>query len=492
MNAILGLTYLLARDAVSPSQQERLDKIKGAATHLLSILNDILDVSKIEAGKLTLESLDFSPTILFDQLHSLMEEKLAAKGLSFRADADGLPASLRGDVTRIRQALINYLDNAIKFTMTGGVTLLASVVEDGAENMLVRFEVRDTGIGIPPETLPQLFRAFEQADSSTTRRYGGTGLGLTIARRLAVLMGGETGANSVVGEGSTFWFTARLERPSASTRTSPSPLAPTVAAPPLEHFRGARILLAEDNQINQEVASFILRQAGFRVDVAEHGRQALELAQAHVYDLVLMDIQMPEMDGLDATRALRALPGWKKVPILAMTANAFEEDRALCLTAGMNDHVTKPIEPDQLFATLTAWMSRSTGQKAPLPWAKPAAAGAEAGGGDADVIDLSVLAKRLHDDKEKVRKFALKFLDMARDSLNAMESTLASGDFATLGALGHRTKSAARTVGAMKFGDLCQNLEGFKSGGDPGNARAILAELRALSDRIASYLENQA
>ena len=356
MNAIMGLAGIALRQAIDPRLRDQLGKIDRASQHLLGVINDILDLTKIEAGRLHPDCQPFALDALLDGLIGLVASRAADKGLELRLELEPALAGQRflGDPLRLEQVLINLLGNAIKFTEQGCVTL---TVRAGPEADRLRFEVRDTGIGIAPAEARRLFTAFEQADGSMTRKYGGTGLGLAISRRLVSLMGGEIDFESRPGEGSVFFFSLSLPRAEpAPEEATPEEAAAAAEARLRQRAPGRRLLLVEDEPINREVAGFLLGEFGFAVDFAADGEEAVALAAAGAYDLILMDMQMPRMNGLDATRAIRRLPAYAGVPIIALTANAFVEDRENCLAAGMNDHLGKPLLPEQLVAALLHWL----------------------------------------------------------------------------------------------------------------------------------------
>jgi signal transduction histidine kinase/CheY-like chemotaxis protein len=585
MNAIIGLSHLVLKTDLTPRQRDYLKKIQGSGQHLLGIINDILDFSKIEAGKLTVEEIEFDLERVLDNLANQVSEKTTAKGLELVFDVGrDVPHSLVGDPLRLGQVLINYCNNAVKFTEHGEVELTVSVLEQDEHEVFLHFAVSDTGIGLSEEGKSRLFQSFQQADTTTSRKFGGTGLGLAISRKLANLMGGDVGVESELGKGSTFWFTARLKRGGsgrrgvlnadlqgkrvlvvddhqharavlvdllatmgmraeeaesgpaaiaavdhAETAGSPSyeivfldwqmpgmdgievaqrlkarPLAkpphlvmvtaygreevlrgaeaagiedvlikPVSAsvlfenvarllgggrAPELrrhvetestgtESLRGARILLVEDNELNQEVATELLRDAGFIVDVADNGQIALESISKCDYDIVLMDMQMPVMDGLEATRAIRAQPRFEKLAVVAMTANAMEEDRRRCLEAGMNDHLGKPIEPTELWAMLLKWVpARAPAEGAALPPAKaPAEVALPLG---IEGLDVETGLRRVLGKRALYLSMLHKFVAGQRDTIAQLRDAVAKGEAGNAERIAHTTKGVAGNIGA--------------------------------------------
>ncbi len=612
MNAIIGMSYMMLKTELTQRQREQVRKIQGASQHLLGIINDILDYSKIEAGRLDMEHIEFQLDKVLENVANLIAEKASAKGLELLFDVDkNLPRQLVGDPLRLGQILVNYANNAVKFTERGEIQIQLRARERTDSDILLYGAVVDTGIGIAPQQQALLFQSFQQADSSTTRQFGGTGLGLAISKQLAHLMGGEVGVTSLPGQGSTFWFTARLGIGTTHARAlglsqdmvgrrvlvvddnesacqvlcdmlagmnlqpeavnsgaqalaaidraeienhpfeivfldwqmpmmngvdvarriqgltlrkqprlvlvtgygreevlksaeeagildvlikpvSPSLLfegvmralgqsaAPAAAEPrstigPLvsaADFGGARILLVEDNELNQEVACDILRDAGLIVDVAFNGQEAVDKVQAHAYDGVLMDMQMPVMDGLTATRLIRQLPGKADLPIVAMTANATEHDRQACLAAGMNDHVTKPIDPDLLFRSLAQWLAPRRGALA-----RPARFPQDAGPALPDVAGLNTELglRRVMGRKDRYIAMLRKFEEGQRDVISHLRQACHDDQMQTAERLAHTLKAVAGNIGAEALQQCAAELEqACRTGADAVSLQAAL------------------
>ena len=363
MTSIIGSASILQQYVFDPIPCDYLSRLGESAQHLLRLINNILDVSTIEASRLTLEEKPFSVVDLIRHSIRMLDVQARSKGqeLTFLQIGD-LPELLSGDSLRLEEMLLNLLSNAIKFSDVGEIIIRTVVLEEDLRSVQLRIEVSDHGIGLTPEQQIKLFHSFTQVDSSSTRKYGGSGLGLAITKRLAQLMGGDAGVVSTAGVGSSFWFTVRLRHVAVS---EPEVLPPaetisqaTAAQVLMQQFRGARVLVVEDDRMNQDVFRCLLEHVGLVVEVASGGLEAMTQLQSASYALVLMDVQMPGMNGLDATRAIRLLPGLAELPILALTANAFDEDRERCLEAGFSEHVSKPVTSDTLYERVLHWLQR--------------------------------------------------------------------------------------------------------------------------------------
>ena len=492
MNAIIGMSHLALKTDLTPKQQDYISKVQSSSNALLGIINDILDFSKIEAGKLDMESAPFHLEDVLDNLATLVNLKAEEKGLKFSFEVnDEVPTGLVGDSLRLGQILINLGNNAVKFTEKGGIVVGVSPVAVTDEKAELQFSVQDTGIGLTEEQRGKLFQAFSQADTSTTRKYGGTGLGLTISKKLSEMMDGKIWVESEPGVGSTFIFTAVFGRHSEK-REEVSTTKGDVQG--LENIRGARILLAEDNEINQQVAQEILEQAALMVEIANNGLEAVEMAQKNPYDVILMDIQMPEMNGFEATEKIRKLDNEvKDIPIIAMTAHAMAGDREKSIEGGMNDHVVKPIDPDQLFSALVKWIEPGERDFVPKTAEETQERGTAAPSAKAALpekiegIDLKDGLMRVGGNEKLYRSLLMKVRDEYANADQEIKDLLQSEKTGEAERLAHTVKGVAGNVGAGKLQEVAAELEhAIKEGEVDGYEEKISAVGKVLKDVVTA------
>ncbi len=461
MNGVLGMIELLLSTELSARQRHYAETVQRSGETLLDVINEILDFSKIEAGRLEIEAVEFDCRQALTDVANLLSERASRKGLVLMHRTErNVPETVIGDPSRIKQVLTNLVGNAIKFTEHGEVRVGLSLAERDGDSCLLRYEVKDTGIGIAPDALANIFDAFSQADGTMRRKYGGTGLGLTIAKQLARVMGGQIGVDSMPGRGSIFWFTVRV--PAVRTAAGEAASGGSTDAVP-ESFRG-RVLLAEDNLVNRELAAAMLEAVDLEVVLAADGREAVEAVAKGGIDLVLMDCQMPEMDGFEATRAIRAAeaPGTTRLPIVALTANAMEGDRERCLGCGMDDYLSKPFKSPQLYLILARWLpageprpKRTEPDPAPIRSAALAAA--------AKTLEINAIAQIRAaggtDADRLLEKVLRLYCDSVPQMLKSMQEAAGKGDCVALQRAAHALKSSSHNVGALRFAQLCRDLE---------------------------------
>ncbi|MCX5752943.1 MAG: ATP-binding protein, partial [Candidatus Krumholzibacteria bacterium] len=510
LNGVVGILKLMEATPLNEKQLRYVNTAITASDTLLSVINDILDFSKIEAGRLELESMNFSVRDLVERVVQMFAERTRLKGIELLVFAQPeLPTHMRGDPNRLAQVLINLVGNAIKFTDTGSVTIRVFLEAGGTEHATLRFTVSDTGIGISEEQKGRLFQAFSQGDASTTRRFGGTGLGLAICKNIVELMGGSIGVESVPGAGSTFWFTVKLEMRDDSTvlRKSEHPGAlhasadgntapgrgrsaemPRGTGAPA---RGGRILLAEDNDINQMLVLEILRIAEHECDCVANGWAAVAAFQTGGYDLILMDCQMPEMDGYAATRAIRAWESThsretrdRRIPIIALTAHALAGDREACLESGMDDYLSKPLDPTVLIALIDRWLNRST----PAPQTAGGAPSRLAPREPDDVaVDYDALVERCMGNVPLAQRLVAKFRTQVEADLDALRAAIASGNVEQTAFHAHRMKGAAANLSAEGIRNAAAIIESKAKSGDMTDVAQKLDALDAQIHHLREY-----
>ncbi|MCH7665722.1 MAG: response regulator, partial [Acidobacteria bacterium] len=510
MNGVLGMLELLMHTDLNAKQTNCAEKARHSAVNLLGILNEILDFSKIEAGKVELEHTDFDLRDLVGEVVNLFTEPVRQKGLELRTTLPrSLPTALCADPTRLRQVLINLIGNAVKFTDSGYVELTVSAFETTEDEVRLGFAVRDTGIGIEPEDCPSIFESFQQADGTTTRTYGGTGLGLAISKAFVEIMDGEIGVDSTVGKGSTFWFHVKLARQATKKGIEPDVLpAPSLTE---VEFSGRRILLVEDNLVNQEVAMGMLEGLGAIVKVANNGLEALDALERSRYDLVLLDCQMPKMDGYTATRELRRLERQvrgddrRHVPIVAMTAHAMAGEREKCLAAGMDDYLSKPFGQNQLRDVIAKWLPGVRWPAKPTPKAKllplPTASSPPGAGSvnhaaipscEEPPINQILQQRYLWTllSREGAERVIRLYLDTSPELLESMREAIVSRDLAELAELAHRFRSSSAMLGASHLAELCGQVENRARDGSP-EAFELVPAVGGEFERVAVALNEQ-
>ncbi len=522
MNGILGMTELLLQTELSEKQHHFVDTVYRSGSTLLRLINDVLDFSKVEAGKIELEHIRFDLVKTVREVTDLFVEQAQGKGINLTCSlVESVPSVLQGDPVRLQQILMNLVNNAVKFTKQGSITLTVTVAEASASHALVRFEVQDSGVGIEPAAQAKIFEAFSQGDGSTARKYGGTGLGLSIVKQLAQLMEGAVGVRSEPGHGATFWCTARLEKVSGNTRegrkrstSRRGDVGPNVDLKiPETKVAGARVLLAEDNPVNREVAVCMLEQLGCQVVAVEHGRDAVAATECAEFDVVLMDCQMPEMDGLSATKAIRdgEQRTGRHVTIVALTAHAIEGDREGCLAAGMDDYMTKPFTQGELGNMIQKWVRRSGDEAAvasnqskavPVEPARSPSDVTEQGTKQAPVIALSgapladqvleqIRALRRPGRPDPVAKILTSFLESSATYVSAIHQAVVHQDVEALFHAAHVLKSSSAMIGAMELSRVLKDFELLGRQGDVAGSHERMAELDSVYEAVRQAVLNE-